>query len=350
MTLRARKALGSFLIAVATQATAASEPPRQGKIDQGVRREALTHALKVAPGYITAEIPYSGAPFAWVDSETVLFTGIRNHPTDPNAAPGPLALYRWNVKTGTVAEVMKVGDAPDICYDRGYLYIAFNRGDERVIWQGPIDKQQEVVVKRQAPSPFKGYFNRYNCRFREVPSATQQDHQVVAVLRDDHGFIEAERPPKPLVQRQYFLVRPPGQRIRLSESLACGAGGPLFSESRQAYVYQDGGGFSSRNVERLVCLVGIDGVVTNYRIPKGKWLQGTVYGMPVKDGILLISLSTLANAEGAYLVKGSDVKRILKSYINAFSVSPDGCNVALYIRPDDGGGPHHALARFCEEK
>ncbi len=303
-------------------------------------------ALTVAPGYAVSEIPYSGGPFAWIDNETVLFTGAKNHPTNPQAVAGPSALHRWDVKTGEVTEMMKVGNAPDVCYDRDFLYVAFNRGDDRVIRQGPIGKQEEVVFKRRTENPFKGYFNRYNCRFREVPSATQADHGVVTVLRDDHGFIEGERPSEPFPQRKYFLVRSSGERIQIP--LPCGAGRPRYSEFRQAYVYQDGSSFSSRDIERRVCVVGVDGIVTNYKLPKGVWLQGTVYGMPVKDAILMISLSTLVKAEGAYLVRGDSVERVVKGYVSIFAVGPDGCKVALNINPAEGMGARLALMNVCK--
>ena len=301
------------------------------------------HALTVAPGYTVNEIPYSGGRFAWIDSETVLFIGARNHPTDPRAVVGPTALHRWNVKTGEVSAIMDVGEAADVCYDRGYLYVAFNRGDDRVIRQGPIERQEEIVFKRRTESPFKGHFNRYNCRFREIPRATRPDYGVDTVLRDDHGFIEAERPSEPFPQRKYFLVRPPDQRIQIS--LPCGAGGPRYSEFRHAYVYQDGRGFSSRNIERRVCVVGIDGTVANYTLPKGDWLQGTVYGMPMQGALLMISLSTV---EGAYLVRGDSVEKIVKGYVNSFAVSPDGCTVALNINPKNGDGARDAALNVCK--
>jgi hypothetical protein len=307
--------------------------------------DGCAHALTVAPGYAVSEIPYSGGPLAWIDNQSVLFTGARNHVTNGQRTSGPRALYRWNIRTGEVIELMKVGDAPDVCYDRGYLYVAFNRGDDRVIRQGPIGQQEEVVFKRRTESPFKGHFNRYNCHFREVPRSSQPDYGVVTVLRDDHGFIEAERPSESFPQRKYFLVRSSGDRIQLD--LRCHAGGPLFSEFRQAYVHQDGGSLSGRNVERLTCLVGIDGVVRNYKLPKGEWQRGTVYGMPVRDATLMVSLSTLAKAEGAYLVRGDNVERIVDGYINNFAVSPDGCKVVFYINPGDRLGARHVVVNVC---
>jgi hypothetical protein len=308
--------------------------------------DGCAYALTVAPGYAVNEIPYSGGPFAWVDTESVLFTGARNQKTNGPATSPPLALYRWNVRTREVIELMKVGDAADVCYDRGYLHVAFNRGDDRVIRQGSIGQQEEVVFKRRTESPFKGRFNRYNCRFREVPLSSQPDHGVVTVLRDDHGFIEAQRPSESLSQRKYFLVRPSGDRMPID--LRCHAGGPSFSEFRQAYVYQDGGSLSGRSVERLTCLVGVDGVVTNYKLPKGEWQRGTVYGMPVRDAILMVSLSTVAKAEGAYLVRGDSVERVIKGYVNNFAVAPDGCKVALYINPGDRVGARHVVLNVCK--
>lgn len=291
---------------------------------------ACAQALTAAPGYTVSEIPYIGSRFAWIDNQSVLFIGARSY--EYGRSSGPPALYRWNTQTGEVVGLMKTGSYADLCYDRGYLYVAFNRGEDRVIRQGPMGREKEFVFRRRGESPFKGFFNRYNCRFREVPPATQPNRGVVTVLRDDHGFIEAERPSEPFPQRKYFLVRPSGDRIEID--LPCGAGGPRFSEFRKAYIYQDGSSLSGRNVERRVCVVGVDGAVENYKLPKGEWMRGTVYGMPVQDGILMVSLSTLAKAEGAYLVKGAQVQRVVKGYTIDFAISPDGCQVAMLINPD----------------
>jgi hypothetical protein len=315
--------------------------------------DGSAHALTVAPGYTVGEIPYAAHKMEWIDNDTVLFAGMRRTSsgrTNRQSTWGPQGVYRWNVQNGEVVELMKAGEGAGVlCYDRGYLYVAFNHGEDRVIRQGPVGQEKEMVYKRRAESPFKGFFNPYNCRFREVPSATQPDHGVVTALRDDHGFIEAERPSEPFPQRKYFLVRASGERVEIN--LPCGAGGPRFSESRKAYVYQDGGSLSGRNVERRVCVVGVDGAVSNYKLPKGEWMRGTVYGMPVRDAILMVSLSTLAKAEGAYLVKGEQVQQLIRGYVGSFAVSPDGCKVAMSIQPgdyDDDAVVRNVLLNICK--
>jgi hypothetical protein len=314
--------------------------------------DGCAHALTVAPGYTVSEIPYAAHILQWIDNETVLFAGARRTGGTLNrhSTWGSQGVHRWNVRNGEVVELMKVGEgAAMLCYDRGHLYVAFNRGDERVIREGSLGQEKEIVYKWRSESPFKGVFNPYNCRYREIPRPTGPDYGVVTVLRDDHGFIEAERPSEPLPDRKYYLVRPSGERIQIT--LPCLARAPRFSVHRQAYVYQDGGGAWGPDVERRICVIGVDGRVIEHKLPKGPWMDATVYGMPTRQGTLMVSLASLAKAEGAYLVKGEKVEQLLKGYIAAaFAVSPDGCKVAVSINPDtdNRGLTRSAVVNVCE--
>jgi hypothetical protein len=303
--------------------------------------------FKVAPGYEMAEIPYSASTVVWLDNDSVLFTGVRRTSQDETirgAIWGSPALYRWNTRTGDVTEQMKTGDYADLCHDRGYIYVAFNKGDTRVTREGRLEKEKQIVFDKNT-NPVKGELNRYSCRWQEGPKPSTPGFAVSTVLRDDHGFIEVERPSKPFQQR-YFLVRPSGERIQIQ--LPCGAGGPRFSEYRQAYVYQDGRGRASPAVGRMTCVVGTDGMVTTYKFPSGNWMRGTIYGMPVRHSILMISRSTLAKAEGAYLVKDDQVERIVEANVQEFAVSPNGCRIALSAQPEDGVVAHVGVIRICK--
>src|SRR5688572_11726283 len=98
--------------------------------------DGCAHALTVAPGYTVSEIPYAAHILQWTDNETVLFAGARRTGGSSNRQStwGSQGVHRWNVRKGEVVQLMKVGEgAGMLCYDRGHLYVAFNRGDERVI-------------------------------------------------------------------------------------------------------------------------------------------------------------------------------------------------------------------------
>lgn len=303
-------------------------------------------ALSVKRGYPFKEIPYGGAPLVWMDNESVLFTGNRRtsaSESSKRATGGPIALFRWNTRTDKVIELMRAGPSPDLCYDRGYIYVAFNRNGHRVLRQGPLGGEQETVIeKRQAP-PVKGELNRHTCRWQQIPKPTRADHGVVEMLRDDHGHVEAERPSEPFAQRRYFLVRPTGEVV--STSLRAAGGRTTFSEFAKGYVFQDGGGLMADNVERHLQVLGLDGRVSVYRLPPGQWMRGTVYGMPVRGATLMVSLSKVG---GAYLVKDSRVERIVEGYINRYTVSPDGCKVAMYVRPAEDLVSRLAVVNVCK--
>jgi hypothetical protein len=129
-------------------------------------------------------------------------------------------------------------------------------------------------------------------------------------------------------------VRPSGERILLN-NFHGGPGAPRFSEFRQGYVFQDGGGLAGPNVERHIRVVGIDGTVLPYKLPKGEWMSGTVFGVPVHSAVLMVSLA-IPKGDGVYLVRGRRVERIIKGYTAGnFAVSADGCKVAMSLRPGD---------------
>jgi hypothetical protein len=261
-------------------------------------------------------------------------------------ASDEIKLYRWTVSRGAIAEIMTAGKYANLCYDRGYLYVSFDRGENRVIREGPIGQETETVFKRGTGTPSKGVFNPYNCRYRDLPAATQADHGVVTVLRDDHGFIEAERPWERYPQRKYFLVRPTGERIWL-KSFHGGAGAPSFSQFRQAYIFQYGGSDLSERADKHLWQIGLDGSVTEYELPKGAWSGGSTKAMPVRQGLLLISPNSVKGAQGVYVLRSDALERIVGGYVNALAVSPNGCDVAIYINPRDANGPQTGLLNIC---
>jgi hypothetical protein len=307
------------------------------------------HALSVAPGYEFKEIPYAGSPFAWIDDETVLFTGVRRTSRSESVRAvtwGAPALHRWNTRTGDVQELTKTGSSADLCYDRGYLYVAFNRDGNRVIRQGQMGREKEFAIQKDEKPPFKGELNRHSCRWRERPRATQADHGVIEVLREDHGHIEAERPWDPFPARQYFLVRPSNERIPIEFHGA--AGGPRFSEFRQGYVFKESISVWSKKLGLDLWLVFPDGRVEPVKIPPGVWRTGATYAMPVREAWFMSSLSTVRGTEGGYLVQNKNVQLIINGLIRNFAVSPDGCKVAMNIQPADGVVSRTAVINVCK--
>ncbi len=296
------------------------------------------NALTVAPGYTSTEISYIAHQMTWMDDETVLFAGTRqaNSATSSQRATwGPQAIYQWNVRNGEVKQIMEAGEGATIlCYDRGYMYVTFHRGDDRVVRQGPIGHEKETIYKKRDQPPFKGVFNRYSCRWQEKPKPTNIDSSIFAVLRDDHGHIETDQPanPTPGFHRySYFLVRPSGERILLD--FHGGMGGPRFSEFLGAYVFQDPSGDLSGNREKQIWAVQPNGKVTGYKLPTGAWMSGSISAMPIRDGVVIISRALFAKAEGVYVLRTKEVERLIPGYVNAFAVSPNGCKLVANIRP-----------------
>ena len=312
---------------------------------------ACAHAFEVAPGYSIKEIPYAGSPFYWTDDESVLFNAT--HRTSANDSvygstwESP-ALYKWNTRTGQISELMRTGRYTHLCYDRGYIYVAFDRDGNRIVRRGPFGSEVETVIKKGTKtSPFPGQFNPYSCRWEELPKPTQLDRGVVAVLRDDHGFIEGERPWDPLPGRQYFLVPPTGKPTELL-GFHGASGGPPYSSFKDAYAFKESISVFDPRVGFKYWLVHPHGQVETMEIPPGAWQSGTVYAMPIKNGWFMSSLAMRNKVAGGYLLDHGRAKLILNALIGAFSVSPDGCLVAIAARPFGDHVARNAVLHVCQ--
>ncbi len=315
---------------------------------------ACAHAFEVAPGYSIKEIPYAGSPFYWIDNESVIFNAAHRTSTDDSihgSSWSPPALYKWNTRTNQVFEVMKTGKYTRLCYDRGYLYVSFTRDDgDRIVRRGPLGTELETVVikKGETKFPFSGYFNRYSCRWEERPKATQSDRGVIEILRDDHGFIEAEHPRDPFPNRRYFLVPPSRAPIPIDFHGASGA--PQYSSFKSAYAFKESISEWGATLGLKYWLVHPSGRVELTQIPPGEWRTGSVYAMPIRDSWFMTSLSMTPSAVGGYVVNHNTVRLVIKGRINSFDVSPDGCRIAIYAQPAPRVAPGNAVLEVCRER
>ncbi|MGA8006996.1 MAG: hypothetical protein WCA17_12925, partial [Burkholderiales bacterium] len=309
---------------------------------------ACAHAFEVAPGYSIKEIPYAGAPLAWIDNESVLFNGAKRKGLSESAIHegwGESALYSWNTHTGKVTELMKIGPLADLCFDRGYLYEAFYRNGDRIIREGPLGKEKETVIRKGTLRAKDLTLNRHSCVWQKWPEPTQKDRGIIEVLRKDHGFIEAERPWDPFPSRQYFIVPPSRKPIPIDFHGASGA--PRYSAFKGAYAFQESISGWGANLGLKYWLIYPDGRVELTQIPPGEWRTGAVYAMPVRNGWFMSSLSMTDTAAGGYIVDGANVKLVFNGLIKAFAVSPNGCLVAFGGQPSGGVTPRNAVLDLC---
>lgn len=306
------------------------------------------HAFEVAPGYSIKEIPYVGAPLAWIDNDSVLFNGAQRKGLSESATHeswGDPALYVWNIRTGEVAERMTIGRSADLCFDRGHIYEAFYRNSDRIIREGPLGEEKETVIKKGTPRNKNLTFNRHSCVWQEWPAPTHRDRGIVEVLRKDHGFIEAERPWDSIPSRKFFLVPPSRKPIQIDFHGA--SGGPRYSQFKNAYAFKESISEWGANFGLKYWLIYPDGRVDLTQIPAGEWRTGAVYAMPIRNGWFMSSLSMKRSAAGGYIVDGANVKLVVNGLIKAFAVSPNGCLVAFSGQPSDGVTPRNAVLDLC---
>jgi hypothetical protein len=96
-----------------------------------------------------------------------------------------------------------------------------------------------------------------------------------------------------------------------------------------------------------------DGQVTTFEIPPGKWFGGSTGYDIAKPGVFIWShaLGRSGNGDaGGYLMREHESpQRFIAGYIHSYSISPDGCKVALNIDTQygSGQGPEMMMARIC---
>ena len=311
------------------------------------------HAFDVAPGYSIKEIPYAGAPFYWIDNESVFSTR--------HTEQAPTIRSRFDLGSAGALQV-EYTHRPGLRGDedgRVHAPLLRPRVPLRLIHYGRrrshyparparADLETVVVKKGITQFPFSGRFNRYSCRWEERPKATQSDRGVIEVLRDDHGFIEAEHPRDPFPNRRYFLVPPSRTPIRIDFHGASGA--PQYSSFKSAYAFKESISEWGATLGLKYWLVHPNGRVELTQIPPGEWRTGSVYAMPIRDSWFMTSLSMTPSAVGGYVVNRNAVRRVIKGRINSFDVSPDGCRIALYAQPAPRVAPRNAVLEMCRER
>ena len=82
-----------------------------------------------------------------------------------------------------------------------------------------------------------------------------------------------------------------------------------------------------------------DGGVEAVDMPAGVWVRGgSVFMVGTSKGTVIVFHGGMISRkepgdQGAYLVHGDNITRLLRGYITAPAVSPDGCKVALSHAP-----------------
>lgn len=291
----------------------------------------------LAPGGPTVESVY------WVDDRHVLFVGAKPgvFETLPDGRkPLKSFLMRWDTATGEVKTLAELGEYAGLCYDRGYIRYWYRRpGGHAVFKAGTLGSEVEVAPK--------GSINRFSCREYDERHVHSKYGPGFIPLREEHGYIGGRQDARKQNMAVY-ITTVDGKPGELWVPVL--GAGPRWSEYAGAYVFRRSEGlFSATKTTGKMWLLKPSGESKEFEIPAGPWFSGsTGYGY-TKRGVFMWSSATRAKAEGGYLIGNSLPERFIQGYIYAFGISPNGCNIALSIRLQDGASDsaEMMMANIC---
>lgn len=264
----------------------------------------------------------------WLDNERVLFVGYKDRKSSARSDGPKIQLLEWNTATGQVMSRADLGTHSFLCYARGYVHYHFRNGSNVTMRAGPLGKETAL----SPPGP-DARMNPLTCRYYDPQSIEQLVGPGLLPLRDEHGFWGRQEDKKSSV----YLKRDGDSLVPIVVPMH-GVVGPIgWSHLMQAYVLRRGETYLSRTgTTGKLWMLHPSGRTAEFTIPSGVWFAGsTRYGI-TKEGPFISSHAgrglDIGDA-GGYLMRGAIPKRLITGYIHSFEVSPDGCKVALSMRP-----------------
>ena len=292
----------------------------------------------------------------WLDDERVLFVGKK-----PGARREHKGLHVWTLGGDVV--LYKLG-ARGLCLqgDTVSYIVRKNVGDVSGYFQGKYG--DETRRDRQS------YSDKLNCRTLSAYPGNEVD-QVWKLLLDGHGYLDVgklapfnELPP--VRHHSNDTVEPIAMPFNRRQIIREKTRFYPFKNAYLLYGPHDdehqlvGRKDLSRTASQPVWWLHPDGNVEVIELGAGPWLRGgSVFMVGTHQGIVIVFHGGMISRrepgdQGAYLVQGGNIRRLLKGYITAPSVSPDGCKVALSHSPsvyDDQPGKLNKrtlkIIKFC---
>ena len=281
----------------------------------------------------------------WVDNFRVLFLDFRGrHASRPDGGRQPIStLSVWNPDSGLIEDR---GDAgTNLCYVNGYVrYSRWISKEGKSLDSVEVlagDLGQEMIVRDVISPP--DYLDRYTCRRaseRSLPDWTRG--QRVVLLRSGDGFFvlgqekdDRNSPVEfhPSGGRRAVLM--PFRRREADFALtqyeaykgAYLIGGTYFVEQSGHPL----GGFNispwPKGMPIPVWWLYPDGRVEEIRLPTEARVGVRFFG--AQPGIFLIAHGSGTNKDGLFAVLPDSLTEILRGRIDAYSVSPNGCRIAV---------------------
>ena len=289
----------------------------------------------------------------WLDNERVLFQSEQPFTLKLQANESGKGQYIWNVSTGLITKDATLEGASKICLHGDMLtYIRKSAIDDKKWFV--VVKTREGVTER--PVVNLEWFNRFSCRYYDIkPDWLQPNHQTLP-LRDGDGFLdwfptggsESFRN-KPLRFRADdaadWLELPIGTREVWHNLVQYAPFKKSYLLYPIAYIDPRTGkeepvGPWPHGKPVPIWWLTSEGNVMTETVPYMRFMRGGSRSYyPTREGIFISThkaddLAKPGDA-GGYLVRKSQVIKLITGMLDSVSVSPDGCRIAFVHDPYD---------------
>ncbi|MBU2591191.1 MAG: hypothetical protein KKC21_04135 [Nitrospinae bacterium] len=297
----------------------------------------------------------------WLDNERVLTLSNRDLRAYDFKAPNVLTI--WNIKTG---EISFSHEATGIlCVKDGEVLFAAKKVggkiDEKAHYRGPIENPEEYHAQRKNVQ--MDYW--FDCGWvpRETFGTAPLKFPFMRKLRGDNYLQYVEKRGKDSEGKMLYhkTKKFPGVYVPFYID-------PYYKINfilrENAYFVSPDQYLPEMPYYHSVWWVKEDGKITGERILNKSSFpaRGVLSVFPLKNNYLAhyggggIQANSFPKAAGLYLIKESEIEKVLVGAIGGVSVSPDGCMAAFshaesYKQVNSRTKPHRTvkLINFCEE-
>lgn len=290
----------------------------------------------------------------WIDNQRVLFPGYDTTRLDPTAfkSPPQSVLYIWDSDTRQASIHSDIPEGDYVCYSEGFVSYAVRKNGKRYIREGKLGAETEREWI-QPPPGSKIDRSEITCKSFDFSMADKVYPGFFFIpLRENDGYygwqkkesgVERMNPP------MFYLPAAKGKKPIAIPITGKERDKISYSEYLGAYVIEYTP--SQRNEDSVgkVRILYTNARVTEFIIPSGPWLRGSMAYVPAKAGIVMASRATGRKSDvdpghaGIYLVHGSKAERLISGFPSRPAVSPDGCKIAGVVDRLSGPGKKATL-------
>jgi len=315
---------------------------------------AIAYLPVVGAGQVTDTGVRARKEAYWINNDQVLFPGFDATRADAatiSRSPQSV-LYIWDERTRKATAHADIPESDYICYSNGYVSYAVRKEGKRYIREGKLGAETEREWSQPAARS-KVDRNEIGCRDFDYSTADKiyPGFLFVPLLDGDgyYGWQKQESNVEALKSLMFYLAAGKGKKPVPLPILGAEKDRISYSEYLRAYVIEYTPSHRNEFSVGKVRILYTTGKVTEFVIPAGPWMQGSVGYVPAKGGIVMSSRAAGLKSRfdrghaGLYLVRENKVEQLLSGFSGRPAVSPNGCKVAAVFDPMTGPGVRATL-------